>query len=735
MKYKIFYLIVLSLLIVGGVSSCQDQIEGMENSNTEGALHLGVETSLEVTATRADVQPGEDVDKYAVLINKAGEPYAGYDTYADMPENKNIKLYGGDYNIETFWGSDVAAAFNAPYYYGTEDFTILSGETTSLEVACKLSNTKITLVYTDSFIEGFKGFITYRTEFTTEHTTSPLIFNKVEKRSAYFKPAPFTLTLFLTKSTGETVTYSIPTISEGIVAGNHYIIKLRGEGVHDPEVGLIVEINEATNDVIETVNVPISSLVQAEPVVKMSTDAADSHTFLVYNNTDLSKSFISHVNCVSGIKELYLSTTSDFFTTNGLPEEIAISAVDSDPVIAAKLLEIGVEIEQESVLGQSSYIIRFDKILNNLSMSNEDSKAHKFTVRVVDAINRVAENSFVINTLKPQFVSNVQSGNLWTDRAVLTPLAVEDVTLGDFTKMEDLFVYEYSDNKVDWVEYTPSKESFTFISSLKPATKYYWRVRYLQFISPVAEVSTESLLQMPNSGMEEWHSARHIIDDRFHDWRVFPNPGTEFWGSYNQSTNEYGSNNAYTKRSGTQPTTDVKSGSKAARLSTVGWGSGNTMIGGPGYIQYNTTAGKLVTGHINKDGNLDVNGREFLSRPKKMKYWFQHIPYAGQKYRAMIKIEHRDSEGTVTLLGTSDMHIDGAKYTTYTQHEIAITYDVNFLDLAPTHIYVEFASAEHDTLSKDKTQRFWGNEGLFAGYSDTYTEGSVLLIDDISLVY
>lgn len=733
-RAKLLACVFVSALVL--FTGCKDNpMEHGGADQTQGELLLNLATDLnEVVKSEASVK-GEDINEYAILISKAGAPYAGFDTYAEMPEGKKVRLYNGTYNLKAYWGKDVEAEFEAPFYMGTKDFEIKGSETTNVSLVCKLANTKITLLYTESFKVAFKDYVAYRTDFTTDFTKSPLVFKSNELRSAYFKASPFVLTVYLTKSDGDVLFYSFPK-QANVKVGDHYIVSLRGKGISDPEAGFVIEVNDVTNNIITTSEVSIKDLIKAAPEMNISSDALATPVYVV-GQPDPTKSIIAYAKSEAGIKDIVIKSDDDVFSKNGIPAELSLASLAEDSELAEKVKAIGIELETQSLVGQTGYKINFNRMLANLDMlASEDEKSHIFTIDVIDKYDQKGTGTFTLKTQRPIFESPVVAGQLWSDKAYVKPIASSNVSRGDFSKMKQ-FIYEYSENNTEWTAYTPtSSDSFMLISNLKPNTKYYWRVSYKQFVSAVKEFSTELQAQLPNSGMEEWDGDLILNNGGvdYKRWRVFANGGAQFWGTNNIMTNSVGSNNIYSKNSGTRPSTSAHSGSYAAQIVTVGWGNGNTMVEGSSYVQYNTSPGKLVVGDINSSGALEINGREFSSRPKSFQYWFKHLPYNGRSYRAFVILENRSAEGVVEI-GKSEVYVDGTVTNSYTMKSLNINYDNRYLDLPATHIYVEFASAQTDNTSKADTQKIRGNAGLFAGYSDWRTEGSQLFIDDIALVY
>lgn len=341
MKIRFLAGIGLLLSMLGGCN--KDTVSG---NSDEGELLVNLSADVEVTEeqrieTKTSSSAGTNIDEYAILITRAGEPYAGFDTYKDLPENRKIRLNQGDYSLKAYWGQDDAASWS-PYFEGNSDFSIIRTETTSVDVTCKPANVEISVLYTDSFKEAFKQFVAYRTEITTDLTKTPWVFSSAETRSGYFKTSPFVVTVVFTKATGEAVYYSFPKIEEGVAAGNHYIISLRGKGVGDPEAGLSIEIDETTNDVSETYEIEYSDVFKDVPSVQYSFNNQIPYELVVKQpvKTDM---LMAYVKSEAGLDDVRIRSVDALFADNGLPEIVSLKAAETDAALAAKLKAAGFE--------------------------------------------------------------------------------------------------------------------------------------------------------------------------------------------------------------------------------------------------------------------------------------------------------------------------------------------------------------------------------------------------------
>ena len=266
------------------------------------------------------------------------------------------------------------------------------------------------------------------------------------------------------------------------------------------------------------------------------------------------------------------------------------------------------------------------------------------------------------------------------------------------------------------------------LTGLSDNTKYFVKVIAHNGESNIVEFTTEEAAQLPNSNMESWDKTAHG-----NNWERWDVAG---WATYNpMTTGNTGTRDytAYVNRSGTAQTTDKpseSSGSYAAELRTIGWGTGNSATssissGNPKYI----TKGMLYLGtsptSYSEMDNQITQGIGFASRPTSISFFCKYRKKNSADYGAMT-IWLKDAEGNTIATG-SQSNLDAGEYTKVT---VPLTYTSN---AKAAQIYVEFASSGHpdwNTRSKD-----WFEVPSFGNLSNGKFQGSSLFIDDIVLNY
>ena len=164
MKRKI-HILYLFVFLIAGLTSCEmkDDLFGKKPSREDlpkevGVLDLKLDPQKEKTITgngeTKATDESLDVNDFSVkILDENGEVVEEYASYADIDE---VLLATGKYQVVATKGELKDAAYDTPYYEGKDTCTITSQEVSSLVTPCVLSNKKITVAYTDDFLDRFK---------------------------------------------------------------------------------------------------------------------------------------------------------------------------------------------------------------------------------------------------------------------------------------------------------------------------------------------------------------------------------------------------------------------------------------------------------------------------------------------------------------------------------------------------------------------------------------------------
>lgn len=723
--------VLLFLLLL--VFSCEKN--DFDSAQGTIILNLSTDTSIPVVTYATDI-PGSDVNEYAVNIYKDERLYASFDKFSDIPENGKIRLAVGNYTFKAFYGEDVAAAFDSPYYEGVEEFSINGvNEISTVDVLCRLANVKLTINFSDGFKEAFKDYVSYRVDAYTENTKFPLQFSATENRSGYLKVAPIYLRVVLEKADGTVYDYGLKPI-ENVKARDHYIVmmKAKGSSFEEPTASINLEIHNETTGVEETVEIPFDMLQKSQPKIKLSFPATYSAVAKMPNKGE---GVIAYINSDGALEDIVLSSDCALFREQGIPEELSFKNVLADAGLAEKLNNLGMTWDI-SFDGAAKSVIRLTGLLNNMDIPDITPVDNRFILTSTDKYG-TDEVPFTITTVAPEYNFSMTEGDVWAKFAVIKEAAI---TKGDKDRMCPDMVYEYKKGDGEWMPFEFTRNATETIMDVEPNTQYSWRVGYRHFPKIEYTFTTESEVQVEYAGLEEWSSYTH-------EWRGInfwqKNSVTEWYVSNDQNPNKYwatlnprttayrggvrvGDN--YTGYSGTREDTGYSG--KGAVIETVGHGMGGstgawgtTTTVSPGMLFIGTYSFELGS-VANYEGTVNyTKGRSFPSRPLKMQFWCKHSAYpSGNNAKALVVMYNGDTEigrGS-TLIG--DM---GA----YNLVDVDIVYDEAYRHLRANKIYVMFASVD---LADDD---YFASDKLGGDYvkKDGRWVGSRLYVDEVKLIY
>ena len=251
---KIFSVLACVCLLLPACSK-EDPFPGGESSDKTGEVSfrkMVVEVNNDVNEVRSSqVNVGEFLVE---VTSTAGvTEYAG--SYAEMPEV--ITLPVGDYTVTVKSPSNPDAAWETPYYEGTQTFTIVENEVTFVEpVICKIANVKVTVLYDSKLLPYMEDdcVVTVQTGIGAR-----LDFAKNETRSGNFRhvegEGTATLVASFKGTVDENYEENIRTYTD-VAPGNHYIITytIKTPSGQEPDITGTISARVEVDATVEVVN-------------------------------------------------------------------------------------------------------------------------------------------------------------------------------------------------------------------------------------------------------------------------------------------------------------------------------------------------------------------------------------------------------------------------------------------------------------------------------------------------
>jgi hypothetical protein len=172
---------VFACMLVFLAVSCHKDEPGRDKPT--GTLNVKVGLYISVGEIKENLKSTSGTEDFKVIIyNTADQEVVAYDKASELPAE--IRLETGSYYVTASSDNNLPAAFENPYYFGRSDtFAITAGGHQSVVVNCELSNTVVTVTYSDQVKNNFSDYST-----TVSSSAGFLVFGKTETRPGYFQP-------------------------------------------------------------------------------------------------------------------------------------------------------------------------------------------------------------------------------------------------------------------------------------------------------------------------------------------------------------------------------------------------------------------------------------------------------------------------------------------------------------------------------------------------------------------
>lgn len=353
------------------------------------SLQMNVDTtltsSLSTKATSISELKGfEDADSYKVVISQDSGVVAEYARFDKMPEE--LELKPGKYSLEVSKGTKSTAAFNSPYFSGKQDFTIVEEMTTPVEVTASLANSRVTVEFSDDFIETYKD---YTLSFKTNKMSLPLVYEKGESRPMYFESdaagTKLTIGMELVNVYGKDVQFNATTTIKP-KQWSKLTIRTDEKGLNG--VAIDVVLNDETKETVY-VNIGIPDfmeLLKGAPFIaceafKWDKSNVSMETPSECEKKDCTSSATVDITAGRKINQVLLTIVDD--AQNTLVNQYDLVNLTSEQ--AAELKDkYGFVMPEEEIKGKISGIIDLKSIITSLPGKVEGDTRYELTLTVKD---------------------------------------------------------------------------------------------------------------------------------------------------------------------------------------------------------------------------------------------------------------------------------------------------------------------------------------------------------------
>lgn len=702
------------LLLVFALSSCSIKEETPYSPGTGG---VRIDLTAQAPATRAEVPEGSlDADDFKVeIINPAGVVFKRWATYAEYKAQEESAVQmnaGGPYTLRATLGDSTASGWDAFFFMGEKEFTVIPQETVDVSAVCRMANVKVAVEYGDNIVGEYVSYVT-----TVSSSRGSLEFDMQHKdESGYMPPAPLTVDVELVDKNGKPWYFRNGSQIQA-APGDFITIRLNTDPVPAYEVGLTITVDRTTNDSTINVGIPSYMLPKDAPLLVPETGGFDAEGKLSVVEGTEPDAAVS-LNAVSGISGCTMTVNSAYLASLGWPATLDFLALSADEKNILERDGLVYAVEEGGTMGT----IDLSAVARRFAYTEDvEDNSHSFTIKLTDALGKTAEATFVIiPSAASKSIAEISEGNVWAARIENVVLSTED---GD----PELLYPEVRAEGGSWVkpQYTSSvsgTSNTVTITGLTPGTKYSVRARYNNGVSAdVREVTTEAAQQVENAGFEEWSEWEYVAYDvigsvKQTSYGPYSNDGSKWWDTNNAET---------TVKSTTPGNMTFKSfpmvsyvggrnGGRAAQMMLIAVSNTATSWSAPSPT---VGFGKVFTGVYG-----GVQGRSFASRPSKLNFWYKYSSFESDSFKAYISVKNGDTVIGEATYSSSDSRSE------WTQMSVDIAYSRT--DLKADTIYIEFVSASDSNKWQYNMSIVYGGDKTANVHG-----GSILIVDDIELIY
>lgn len=607
MKKNILYSIALLAISSVAMTGCSDDPRYDIGAEGEGRVFIRTSINSDVkVVSRAPEENAELAAKTTIWISNAKGLIREYKSIDDVPAN-GVSLLVGSYVAEAWAGDSVPASFTDRWFKGRQEFAIEKNGRTQVTIECKIANTVAQVSFDDAVTEVLD---VYKLEVGTKAGTLDFDASTEAEAKGYFMMPSFDPDLHYTltgtrKADGQAFTLS------GVITkakpATLYKLHVRHDGQIDSPLGggmFTVVVEESPVEVEDSFDIT------AAPVISGI-------------SFDITKPVIGQEGAV-GRRSIWVAASSYLEEVEvSCPEFGAILGISGNdfelyhmqPDVKAALDAMEVtwtETRHEDTGMQELKLNLSAQLLNKLPKGD-----HSIVIRCLDADNResTATVRVVISDALVETVETpADAPTTWATTAVIKGRVMKD------NATNPGIAYRATGAGVQpWQKaypearagYQSGDEYSVNLTGLTPGTTYEYRSIADDFeAGTTATFTTESALQLPNSGFEDWFIEEGVqtLLGKKNVQRIGTDKASLFWDSGNEGA-------ATGNATLTMPDSEIKHGgsysAKLASKAVVGkFAAGNLFIG-----QYLKTDGT--------DGVLGW-GRAWNVRPKALRVWVRY---------------------------------------------------------------------------------------------------------------
>lgn len=582
-------------MLCGALTACHDENE-LSDGGARVYLNASVSSDIKL-ASRAGID--ELKENTLIWISKKDKGLVKkFEGLSSLPAN-GLWLTTGEYVAEGWAGDSVPASFTDRYFTGYAPFTVSKGQSTGVNLNCKIANVVASVNYSEGIDEAISSY-----SLTVGHEGGELTFEGRDTRKGYFmmssRSRDLQWTLNGTLPSGETFTRS-GTI-ESPKRATEYTINVNYSGSETTVGGghFSIEIDETAIEV------------NHEVVIRLA-------PFIMGDNFDITKPFYAELGKV-GDHAFFVNASAQLSSviidSRFFMEQCGLDGNDVDFIhmsdeVRRALESHGIETVHtyDPDLDVASLRVKFSAAFNNaLPEGRYDFRIIATDVKPTS--NRTEATFSLVVSNAPVKVEDPSPAGIWTSQATLSGGIISAGA------SEYGFLYRAAASRADgdWQKAVGEVSGTTVtatITGLTPGSRYEYKVYADDFISAdIKSFTTDSEQQLPNAGFEEWNTSSKT-------YLICTDASSMFWDSGNHGSSKMGKNvtqpDETVKHTGQR---SIKMESQFVGIGTIGAFAAGNMFVGEFLGTENTTKGILGW------------GRPWTTRPKALKGYIKYSPQA-----------------------------------------------------------------------------------------------------------